>query len=68
MREIRLPNLNNVPDGGAWVAVPVKVDWPELQLTEEQVFANAVALVMGREEPYPDHSFFTVLIQRGTSV
>lgn len=44
MRQIRLPQLDHVPDGGAWVAVPVIVDWPELQLTTEQHMANAMRL------------------------
>ena len=48
--------------GGHSLAVPVKVDWPELRLTEEQIFANAAARVMGREEPYPDKSFINVVV------
>jgi hypothetical protein len=68
MREIRLPLLRDIPDGGAYVAVPVLVYWPVLALTVEQVFANAAAWAMGREEPYPDHRFFTVLVPRGTCV
>ncbi|MCU0521434.1 MAG: hypothetical protein MUF84_12160 [Anaerolineae bacterium] len=68
MRQVRLPLLKDVPEGGAYVAVPVLVNWPELEPTEEQMMANMVARVMGREEPYPDHRFFTVLIPRGTNV
>lgn len=67
MREITLPDratfrraFQNSP--GRWLAVPVKVDWPELQLTEEHVMANALADAVGAERPFPDHSYILVKI------
>lgn len=47
--------------------LPVKVDWPELQLTEAQVWANVVAVVAGQPTPYPDLSIITIEIERSKS-
>lgn len=46
--------------GGRCISFAVKVDWPELQLTEEQIYENAIALLDGRELPFPDHSVFSI--------
>ena len=48
--------------GGHSIAVPVKVSWPELQLTEAQIVANEIARVQGRDAPYPDKSFINVVV------
>jgi len=42
------------------------VDWPELQLTEEQTLAlaNAIAAANGQPAPYPDWSLFAVELER----
>ena len=47
---------------GCSVTIPVKVDWPELRLTEGQMMANAVAMSAGHARPYPDKSIFNVVI------
>jgi hypothetical protein len=49
---------------GAYVVVPVKVDWPELRLTESQIIENAVALANGQPEPHDDNSVFLVQLPR----
>jgi len=49
---------------GTSVHLPVKVAWPELQLTESQILENAVAMVEGKQEPHKDHSIFVVEIPR----
>ncbi len=49
---------------GVAVEIPVYVDWPELQLTEEQMLANAVALAAGEPDPYPNQSLFAIRITR----
>lgn len=66
MRTIKIPletvvKWVNHPVGTAF-STPVKVDWPELNLTEEQILANSIARVNGLEEPYPDNSIFCVEI------
>ncbi len=43
----------------------VQVDWPELQLTEEQIFTNAAYRAVGWPEPYADRSIIAVEIERG---
>lgn len=59
MRRIRLPDgildaaLKDGPLGRSLV-VPVRVDWPELQLTEAQIVANAVARANGQPAPHPE--------------
>lgn len=50
--------------GGAFLCQPVKVGWPELQLTEEQIMANAIALAWGRDAPFRDKSIFEVRVPR----
>jgi hypothetical protein len=47
---------------------PVRVDWPELQLTPEQQKSNTLALVSGKNPPYEDHSRFAVVLMRYTNV
>ena len=49
---------------GDRVIYSVCVDWPELRLTDDQMLANAVALVYGKERPYPDHSIFHIALER----
>jgi hypothetical protein len=68
MRTIRL-SLSDIDrwgrDGaGKSLVLPVRVDWPELRLTEDKLLANAVCRVDGREEPFPDNSVFCVEIER----
>jgi hypothetical protein len=41
----------------------VRVDWPELRLTEEQVFANAAAHAFNQPEPFPDPSIFLIELE-----
>lgn len=67
MRTITIPGGVAVralrgPVDGVCLEVPVKVDWPELQLTEEQVVANAVAVACGQPAPFPDLSIFSVRV------
>lgn len=67
MRTIQIPlraiaRAVNGPFHGSRLLVPVQVDWPELQLTEEQILANAAALASGVPTPFPDPSIFTVEI------
>jgi hypothetical protein len=38
----------------------VRVDWPELRLTESQLLANAVARVNDQPLPFDDNSFFSI--------
>lgn len=50
-----------VPMGiGQQHVVPVKVDWPELRLTDDQIAENALALAAGVDAPHRDRSMFTV--------
>ena len=63
MRIIRIPEKLIAaamagPIQGTCVQLPVAVDWSELQLTEGQIWANAIAKAWGKEQPYPDHSIF----------
>lgn len=44
-------------DQGRWVLLPVKVPWPELQLTEQQVLENAIDHAHGRSGRHPDPSY-----------
>lgn len=69
MREIEIPlsviKAAMSPDvTGIYAIATVKVDWPELQLTEEQQIANRLAFMAGEQEPYPDHSVFKIRIPR----
>lgn len=50
--------------GGYKIVYPVMVDWPELQLTSEQRFANAIASLDLKEPPFPDRSIFNIVIER----
>ncbi len=65
MRTIHIPEkaIRRLLDGpitGTVLSVPVAVNWPELQLTEEQIMANAWAAAWGKPFPYPDRSIFAV--------
>lgn len=64
MREIRIPRIDWSKVLGHSCNVPVKVDWPELQLTEDQILANAVAFANDEPYPFPDHSMFVIVIPR----
>jgi hypothetical protein len=46
--------------GGRYACVAVRVDWPELRLTESQLLANAVARVNDQPLPFDDNSFFSI--------
>ena len=48
------------PYEGRCLRVPVKVDWPELRLTDDQIFANSIAKLDGQPLPYPDNSIFDI--------
>ncbi len=62
VREIRLPQIDWSEIQGVAAVIPVKVDWPELRLTEEQMLVNSMALCVGWEAPYPDRSFIDVIV------
>lgn len=64
MRSVRIPAVNWDEVLGARAVVPVKVDWPELRLTLDQITANAVADLNGEPRPFPDHSIFYIEIDR----
>lgn len=51
--------------GGATCILPVKVDWPELRLTLDQITANSLALAAGEEPLFPDHTLINIEIDRG---
>lgn len=50
------------PVEGYCLEFAVQVDWPELQLTEEQMLANTIAQLDGHVAPYPNHSVFSVRV------
>jgi len=62
MRIVRIPRSRTVRNHGLSVVVPVIVDWPELQLTADQVLTNAVARMRGEEPPFEDRSVFAIEI------
>jgi hypothetical protein len=65
VRKIVIPwHLWDQPFEGTALVIPVKVDWPELQLSEAQHVANAFASVAGRPTPYPDLTVFSVRLER----
>lgn len=47
------------------VIQPTKVAWPELQLTDGQMIANAWALADDLDIPFPDNSYIQLVIKRG---
>ena len=49
---------------GMNICFPVRVNWPELRLSEAQIVANSFAIAYGQERPYPDNSLFNVKIVR----
>ena len=68
MRTIKIPlskiiHWINNPHGRC-LLLPVKVGWPELQLTQDQVLANALARVNLSEIPYPDNSFISIEVEK----
>lgn len=66
MRKIEITYSESISKHpGKSVSIPVKVDWPELRLTQDQVMANAVADADGEERPYPDNSYIEIVINRG---
>lgn len=44
--------------------IPVKVSWPELQLTESQMIANSIARANRENDVFSDNSIFCVNITR----
>lgn len=48
---------------GQSIVVPVLVNWPELQLSEDQILANALAAIEGRPAPF-EGSIIEVEIER----
>lgn len=67
MRSIAIPievlaRAAHGPVAGTCLEFAVAVDWPELQLTEAQMIANAIALANGQRDPYPDLSIFSVTV------
>lgn len=67
MRSITVPCPDWDKLVGARAVIPVKVDWPELRLTENQIVANAIARAAGGDHPFPDRSFIEVIIERPTA-
>ena len=59
--KLNIHELLKHPEGSCLI-LPVKVDWPQLQLDNDQIAANAVARSEGAEEPYPDDSLIIVEI------
>lgn len=51
-------------DHGRRTCLPVKLNWPELQLTSDQIAANAVARANKQPEPYPDLSLIELVFER----
>ena len=47
---------------GRMLEIPVEVNWPELQLSERQILANALARSAGQIAPYPDPSIFSIRV------
>lgn len=73
MRTIKIPQAVidravHGPITGVCLEFAVSVDWPELQLTEEQIFANVLAHLDGLETPYPDQSIFSVTVPWATPI
>jgi len=64
MRTITLPASMWQEHDGMFIEVVVKVNWPEVQLTDQQSFENAIARIAGRPLPHEDHSTFAVRLPR----
>lgn len=68
MRKITVPSnvMQQVLDckGGARVCLPVKLNWPEVQLTDEQVLSNALAVAAKEPQPFPDLSYIELVFER----
>ena len=64
MRQVRIAAIDWWPINGTAVSIPVVVDWPELQLTDDQIAANGIAKANGEPEPFPNHAIFDVVIER----
>lgn len=47
---------------GRRVVIPVRVTWPELQLTKDQHLQNVIADMNGEDRPWLDHSVFEIVI------
>ena len=54
MRTIKLPDVDWNELHGHSVSFPVLVGWPELQLTEDQHLANAIAVMNFEDPPYEE--------------
>ena len=48
---------------GAYLCFPVKVGWPELQLTEQQILENSLAMLGPNPMPHEDQSIFNVVVR-----
>lgn len=44
--------------------MPCKVDWPELQLTNDQRVQNEAARAKGKSAPHPDLSYIELVFWR----
>lgn len=64
MRRITIPAINWDEVVGNTAIVPVKLDWPELRLTNHQMLENAYAVADGREAPHPDPSYVEIVLER----
>ena len=69
LRTLKIPadilrKMHTEPILGRAVVFPVHVDWPELQLTEGQILANAAWLACGGhgDKPFPDPALFSIEI------
>ena len=67
MRKVVVPCPDFENLAGARAVIPVKVDWPELRLTEQQMLENAFAVAHGHEPVWYDASIFEVIIERPTA-
>lgn len=63
MREVVIPPIDWKDVQGTAAVIPVKVSWPELQLTHDQVLQNALAMLDGQLPPHEDNSIFSVRIE-----
>lgn len=63
-RVVHVPDIDWSTVEGRSAVVPVKVTWLELQLTDGQIRANAMARAKGYDDPFPDRSVFDVVIPR----
>jgi hypothetical protein len=63
MRTVTLPPIDfSLSPGGQYWDYVVRVDWPELQLTEQQAFDNALAYAVGGLPPHEDRAIFVIRV------